>query len=161
MYPQLLKKSYFQNDIYEDILTVIKSLESQDYFDELIGKSQPEQKEMVKKFQKDLFLILTERIVDVRWELEYQPKSARRDAIDIYGKAEGFIIIIELDKHRADQVAKKFISRSALFANEKTFYISLCYPGTEKMSKPETIKYFEYCQILSEKIGHHYAGFII
>ncbi|WP_442765419.1 hypothetical protein [Sulfurospirillum cavolei] len=161
MYPQLLKKSYFQNDIYEDILTAIKSLESQDYFDELIGKSQPEQKEMVKKFQKDLFSILREKIVDVRWELEYQPKSARRDAIDIYGKTEGFIIIIELDKHRADQVAKKFISRSALFANEKIFYISLCYPGTEKMSKPETIKYFEYCQILSEKIGHHYAGFII
>lgn len=161
MYPQLLKKSCFQNDVYEGILTAIKSLESQNYFDELIGKSQPEQKEIVTKFQKDLFFILTESIIDVRWELEYQPKPTIRDAIDIYGKGESFMVIIELDKHRADQVAKKFISRSALFANEKIFYISLCYPGTHNMPKAETIKYFEYCQILSEKIGHNYAGFII
>lgn len=68
----------------------------------MIGKSQPEQKEIVTKFQKDLFFILTESIIDVRWELEYQPKPTIRDAIDIYGKGESFMVIIELDKHRAD-----------------------------------------------------------
>jgi hypothetical protein len=70
-------------------------------------------------------------------------------------------VVIELDKHRADQVAKKFVSRIAILPPTTIYFISLRYPGTDDMNRPECEKYFSYCEILASKMGHHYAGFII
>ena len=68
---------------------------------------------------------------------------------------------IELDKNRADQVAKKFVSRMAILPTTTVYFISLCYPGTEMMNKSECAKYFGYCATLAHRMGSHYAGLII
>lgn len=161
MYPKLFEQSSFENAMYNKIITVIKTFNSQECFSLLIGKTQSEQNKIVTEFQKYLFEKLTSELTEIRWELEHKPKPNTKDSIDIFGKSENFVVVIELDKHRADQVAKKFISRCALLSNENIFYISLCYPGTLNMPIGETKKYFQYCRILSEKLENDYAGFII
>jgi hypothetical protein len=69
-----------------------------------------------------------------------------------------YSIAIEFDAARADQVAKKFVSRSALLQKENLIYIAYCYPGTKSMSLPEVIKYFGYMKIISESLK--LTGFI-
>ena len=161
MKPELFEVSSFNNDMYKQIITIIEKFDSKNYFSNLIGKSQPEQKIIVAKFQNDLYKKLSSEIREIKWELEHKPKANANDAIDIFGASENFVVAIELDKHRADQVAKKLISRSALLSNKTIFFISLCYSGTSNMSINETKKYFGYCKIISEKINNDYAGFII
>ena len=161
MKPKLFEVSSCNSDVHKQIITIIEEFDSKDYFSNLIGKSQSEQKEIVTKFQNDLYEKLSSEIIEIKWELEYQPENNARDAIDIFGISKNFVVVIELDKHRADQVAKKFISRSALLSKKTIFFISLCYPGTANMPINETKKYFKYCKILSEKIDNEYAGFII
>jgi len=161
MKAKLFEVSSCNNDVYKQIITTIEEFESKDYFSNLIGKTQPEQKAIVTKFQNDLYEKLSSEVIEIKWQLEHQPKVDAKDAIDIFGASENFVVVIELDKHRADQVAKKFISRSALLSKKTIFFISLCYPGTSNMPINETKKYFEYCKILSEKIDNDYAGFII
>ena len=160
-HPELFEKSSLRSAIYDKIIALIASYNSQQYFSILIGKAQSEQKKIVAEFQNDLFKKLTIELTEIKWELEYKPKHESKDAIDIFGKSENFVVIIELDKHRADQVSKKFISRSALLSDKTIFYIALCYPGTRNMSVKETKKYFKYCRILSEKLENDFAGFII
>jgi hypothetical protein len=78
------------------------------------------------------------------WEKEYvdTQENRKRDRIDIFGEVKNIKlnVVIELDAHRADQVAKKFLSRQALFHEKNLIYISLCYPGTNNMSQNECIK---------------------
>jgi hypothetical protein len=83
------------------------------------------------------------------------------DAIDIFGERDNKILIIELDKWRADQIAKKIVSRTALMIDKKIGFISLCYAGTNHMNKNEYLKYFKYANILSSKLKNYYAGIII
>lgn len=85
----------------------------------------------------------------------------KRDSIDIYGECEDFVVVIELDKNRSDQVAKKFVSRMALVLNKKIYYVSLCYPSAERVSLNECIKCFCYCASLAPRMGGAYAGIII
>lgn len=122
--------------------------------------NQQEQKLIVDNFQVSMCLALSQAVPDLKWQQEYSPHSTMKDSIDIFGSNEDFNVVIELDKHRADQVAKKFVSRSALL-DKVIFYISLCYPGTSNMNSSECIKYFSYCNQLSKRMGNEYAGFII
>jgi len=161
MYPKLYEQTILKDIIHEDIINHITNFNTQIYFINLIGKKQSDQKQIIKKFQNDLYNSLKIKFQTIYWELEHKPNINVRDAVDIFGKYNDISIIIELDKHRADQVAKKFISRNALFSNENIFYISLCYPGTSNMPINETKKYFNYCKILSNKLNNDYAGFII
>ncbi len=114
-----------------------------------------------KKKHKDVAILqieITEYLMEkfklISWKMEYKPLINAKDSIDIYGLSEDgdFKIVIELDAHRADQVAKKFVSRSALFVNDNVIYLSVCYPGTKKMNKNECTKYFKYCSILSNAL---------
>jgi len=61
--------------------------------------------------------------------------------VDIYGtlssKDNAGAVIIELDKWRADQVAKKFVLRFALTLELPLICIALCYGGTQYMNKSE------------------------
>lgn len=71
-------------------------------------------------------------------------------------KIEGYTVIIEIDATRADQVAKKMMSRffwampnrqgspidNAVTPGNRVVYVSLLYPGTEKMNPEECKKYF-------------------
>ena len=146
MKPKLYSSTENNCDTHAELIACIIQVECSRFFNEHLGKSQSEQKIIVRDFQEYICNELTNNILEVNWQLEYVPSARKKDSVDIYGHNENIKIIIELDKHRADQVAKKFVSRSALFGDEPIVYISLCYPGTNNMNPSECIKYFDYCK---------------
>ncbi|MBM9512017.1 hypothetical protein [Desulfogranum marinum] len=131
------------------------------YFPNHLGLAQYEQKKIIDEFQHALTDHLKNEFNDIEWQTEYSPEINIRDSIDIVGTVGDLFIVIELDKHRADQVSKKFLSRTAIMAGKKVIYISLCYPGTSRMNPNECVKYFSYCSTISKMIGNEYAGLII
>ncbi|QNA89299.1 hypothetical protein G4G28_13995 [Massilia sp. Dwa41.01b] len=145
-----------------NIIECIKSIQCEDHFASREKRTQRERASVVKGFQQavvhELETNLAEEFV---WSQEYKHPSDRKDAVDIFGTSRDALVVIELDANRADQVAKKFLSRSAIFEGNKIYYISLCYPGTEYMSVKECIKYFDYCANLARRLGNVYAGLLI
>lgn len=146
---------------YLDIINFIPTLDLTSYLNTLIGSSQKAQKTMINDLQNFLFQELENNFSEAEWETEYKPVTSLRDSIDIYADYQNFKIIIELDKYRADQVSKKFLSRSALFKDENIIYIAFCYAGTKKMNANEVIKYFNYADTISLKLENLFAGFIV
>lgn len=142
------------------IIACISDIECAEDISNLRGKPQSKQGEDIKKFQKNVRDKLEEKIPTIKWRTEYRPAKKNLDSVDVYGAGKGYVVAIELDKARADQVSKKFVSRMAILKS-KTYYISLCYPGTEKMNKKECEKYFRYCSVLAKRMKSHYAGLII
>jgi hypothetical protein len=140
------------------LISHITDIECSNYFSENLGE---EQKLTVSQFQNHVKSALERAMPEIEWISEHRVSRNVNDSIDIFGQGQDFVVVIELDAHRADQVAKKFVSRMAILPTTATYYISLCYPGTKKMNKSECEKYFSYCEILASKMGHHYAGFII
>ena len=161
MKPVLQMKSADNDGFLESLIACITSLNCASHFADHLGRQQTEQAAIVQRFQFALRTALASAFPSMRWSLEYLPNPSAKDSIDIFGTGEQMSVVIELDKHRADQVAKKFVSRSAMFTREKIYYISICYPGTERMSLPECVKYFGYCASLSARIGNVYAAFVI
>lgn len=161
MYPTVKVRSSENDNNLDEILSLISEFDCTDYFSNHLGKSQSEQKKIVKRFQYDLCNRLDSNISSLHWQTEYLPSPSQKDSIDIFGECKNFVVAIELDKNRADQVAKKFVSRVALMPNKKVYFISLCYPGTQRMNLNECIKYFEYCANLSNRMSVIYAGIVI
>lgn len=150
------------NDAFlRSLVASLATIECSKFFSTHIGKSQTDQKLLVDAFQSFAAAALGNAIKEVQWSVEHCPSPTSRDSIDIFGKGAGFVVVVELDKNRADQVAKKFVSRMALLPTAKVYFVSLCYPGTEKMNKVECTKYFGYCSALALRMGCHYAGFIV
>ncbi len=90
------------------------------------------------------------------WEREFKPSIYHGDSLDLFGKSNhksDYSIVIEFDAHRADQVAKKFVSRVALLSDRNIIYIAMCYPVKSEVSKKECEKYFNYCNIVSSLIS--------
>ncbi len=152
--------SLLENNWFQQILTTLKDLDCSEYVNGLINLSQSEQRVKVENLQNFITDILKKEHSDFEWITEHKV-SNKRDAIDIYGSRNNEIVIIELDKWRADQVAKKLISRTALMIDKKIGFISLCYAGTDRMNKPECIKFFKYGNIIQSKLKNYYAGMII
>lgn len=98
----------------------------------------------------------------LEWETEY-PINDCGDSVDIHtSDSKDWEIIIEIDATRADQVAKKFVSRFAHIlesSEENVIYVVLCYPGTDRMPLPECEKYIDYGEKILKKI-HQKAHFI-
>jgi len=161
MKPILYAKSADNDPFLHSIIACITLIDCAKYFANHLGKSQREQGPLVQAFQQALARSLAITFPNIIWSLEYLPNQDGKEAIDILGKSAEVTVIIELDKHRADQVAKKFVSRSAMFRSEHIYYITLCYPGTDRMNLSECVKYFGYCAELSKRLGNVYAGFII
>lgn len=161
MKPILHQRSTAKDEILESIISCLTKIDSGQYFSLHLNQNQSNQRSIVSSFQTEVAKNLSNTLQKVKWSTEYSPNKSSRDSVDIFGEGDHFVIVIELDKNRADQVAKKFVSRTALFPNIKIYYISLCYPGTEKMNKAECIKYFGYCSTLAQKMNNEYAGFII
>lgn len=154
--------SISDDDVFlSSLVACIRDIDCSDYFLTHHGKSQSEKKQLVAGFQKSVESALKGSIQDVEWKMEHLPSGEKRDRIDIFGKGAGFVVVLELDASRADQVAKKFVSRIALFPKTNVYFVSLCYPGTKKMNQPECEKYFGYCSALALRIGNHYAGFVV
>lgn len=156
-----LHKSTTRSGYVGEIIECISGFDCSPYFLNHIGLSQVEQKAIVDRFQNDLCNLLSSTVSAVQWQTEYTPSLSQRDSIDIFGEFSEAKIVIELDKHRADQVAKKFVSRNSLLINETVLFVSLCYPGTSRMNASECIKYFGYCENLSRRMNNQYAGFIV
>jgi hypothetical protein len=160
-----LKPSHLTKTSDNPVLTLLISyltdIECSKYFSEHLRQSQREQKAIVSEFQNHVKAVLEHKMPEIKWSVEHRVSQHSRDSIDIFGQGQKFVVVIELDKHRADQVAKKFVSRIAILPHTTIYFISLCYPGTDNMNRPECEKYFSYCEILASKMGHHYAGFII
>ena len=61
------------------------------------------------------------------------------DSVDIFASdSVDWEIIIEIDAARADQVAKKIVSRFFHISEsveKAVIYIALCYPGTKRTSE--------------------------
>lgn len=147
-YPPILVDEYIckiQSCICNNIPSSLNSLRQY---------SQSEQKTIITAFQNQLLATFTDSIRSIRWLKEYK-MGTRRDAIDIYGKdcISGYNVIIELDKPRADQVAKKMLSRIANYLNEPFIYFAICYPGTDCMNPNECVKYFGYGKEIVGKIN--------
>jgi hypothetical protein len=160
MKPELLIKSD-DDTVLNSIISCISSIECSKYFSSHLGKSQPDQRSIVAEFQMLTKSLLVAAMPNIAWSIEYCPSWKSRDSIDIFGKGKDFVVAIELDKNRADQVAKKFVSRMAILPETIVYFISLCYPGTVRMNKSECKKYFNYCSTLAVRMNNHYAGFII
>nr|WP_254318922.1 hypothetical protein [Vibrio cholerae] len=161
LFPKLQVISSPDDDVLQRLTSIIEALPCQSYFADHLTKSQVEQRKIVSAFQKELYQELFVEFAGVTWSREFSPCSTSSDAIDIYGDNEDFVVAIELDKHRADQVAKKFVSRMAIMPDKKIYYVSICYPGTKSMSKPECIKYFGYCSNLALRMQNEYLGFMV
>lgn len=161
MKPVVKVKSTDQDDWLNSMLDVITNLDCDEHFSSHLGQPQNAQKVIVTNFQRSLCQKLKDRVPGLGWKMEYAPSKNQKDSIDIYGESEDFVVAIELDKNRADQVAKKFVSRIALLPNKKVYFLSICYPGTEKMNLNECVKYFGYCSNLAERMSGVYAGLVI
>lgn len=104
-----------------------------------------------KSFQEALSEGLTRRLRYVKkGGIEYKLSNVLTDShngfndkCDIFVETERYILIVELDTTRADQVAKKMLSR--LYYADKcakpTIYVCLLYPGTNSMNPNECVKY--------------------
>lgn len=162
MKPVLRMKSEESDQFLNRLVVCITDIEyCSKYFSDHLGKSQSKQAVLVNDFSQALHGTLTERFPSMTWTLEHVLDTPSRDSIDIFGRRGRTLVVIELDKTRADQVAKKFVSRSAMFKNDSIYYISFCYPGTKRMNSTECIKYFRYCADLSKRMGNLYAGFVV
>ena len=145
---------------FKKIIDSLNNLDCEHYVKDLITFNQSEQKEKVQDLQHFIVKHLEKNHSNFEWQIEYKV-SENRDAIDIFGEKGHQILIIELDKWRADQVAKKLISRTAFMIDRKVGFISLCYAGTERMNKNECLKYFRYGNIVSTELNNYFAGMII
>ncbi len=80
-----------------------------------------------------------------------------RDRYDIIGESDTHpLIIIEVDTHRSDQVAKKMVSRIALNSEREMIYVSILYPNDHKYKaaeKQECKKYIGYISTLFTIFG--------
>lgn len=143
----------------DHIAATLLAVDCASAFASLLGSGQPVQREIIKTFQNALCAQLNESnpAAACAWQAEVRASEKYRDAFDLYLRPtlDGvtYHVIIELDKPRADQVAKKFLSRVSHTINEPLIYVTFCYPGTNKMSKPETIKYFGYFATLVTKMN--------
>lgn len=144
-----------------EIVSCISDIECAPFFSTPPDGITRNQKRIVADFQTFAESVLAGAMPDIEWHTEHCPNPQYRDRIDIFGKGKGFLVAIELDTTRADQVAKKFVSRLAILPPTTIYFISICYPGTENMNKSECAKYFGYCSTLASRMGNHYGGFII
>jgi hypothetical protein len=161
MKPILHVASDPNDPVLKELAACIGSIECAEHFVDNLGKTQREQALVVRRFQNALTVTLAAALPQMRWSQEHRGTSGGGDKIDILGANGDALVVIELDKNRADQVAKKFVSRSAIFLDKRMHYISLCYPGTERMNVSECIKYFGYCARLAKRLENVYAGFVI
>lgn len=153
-----VESDYKESEIL-DVKNKLVSILNQFVFskDTYIRKYAKQKKTNVILLQENVCNYLKETIADFEWECEYRKdNSEHNDKIDIFGKyaKSDLKVIIELDGVRPPQIAKKFLSRNALFIEENIIYISLCYPCTEK-NPNECLKYFEYCKTISEFISRN------
>lgn len=122
-------------------------------------------RERIRNFQQNLKKLLEEKqFTDCDNEkyifkdgLSDPTYKGIQDRADVYAKKDDYEIIIEIDATRADQVAKKMVSRLSyhlLTGKEHPglIYVALLYPGTDNMNADECIKYFIFGQTIIDQL---------
>lgn len=145
----------FGNTTDETILSISKALESADcsaIIEKSTSSNQKDKQKYIRAFQSKLASHLKE-YTGYKWETEKSASFDKKVSIDIYGEVNDYRVIIEIDTIRADQIAKKFVSRAALCIDQPLIYVILLYPGTESMNKEECLSYMSYCNDILTKIG--------
>jgi hypothetical protein len=134
---------------FQRIIEIVTKAETKD-LQILESLNQTMQKQLIETFQNRVCGNLEKILPKINRRSPYQLTQQRRDEVDIYGAFNSEddndgAVIIELDKWRADQISKKFLSRFALTLEKPLIYVALCYGGTPHMHKNECEKYFSYC----------------
>lgn len=146
--------------LFETVLETIRNVETAD-LRLLETLDQVAQKRLIDALQSQLHESLGKGLPDVEWQSLYRLTQKHGDTADVYGTFPATdhhgIVIIELDKWRADQISKKFLSRFALTLEMPLIYIALCYGGTAKMNKNECEKYFGYCRNICDAFTQNNA----
>lgn len=144
--------------IYQQLLDILDSFDYTSSF-----SIQGSKRDKVKKLQNDLCGALESTIRSMIWETEHNLSFDYNDSADIFGSNNNAQVIIELDTTRADQVAKKMLSRFYYCFDTPTIYVSLLYPGTKKMNVHECEKYFKYGKKLLAGINKNtmFVGIIL
>ena len=119
-------------------------------------------KDIVRKFQHRTVDLLREEFPNamIKATAEYplteiSDKDDYKDKADVYMDLGEFQVVIEFDTTRADQVAKKMLSRF-YYINEskkRTLYLCVLYPGTQSMNPTECIKYIEMGRTLLKSVN--------
>ena len=82
----------------------------------------------------------------------YDDGSKSRDRYDIIGQSKDRpVIIVEVDTHRSDQMAKKVVSRIAMNSDKEVLYVCVLYPNTHingLQEIKECVKYIDYLKVL-------------
>jgi len=107
--------------------------------------------EKKRLFQATLMKELKEMLEDCnKAEIEFQLSDltktegcAYNDRCDVFVETSEFCFMVEIDTTRADQVAKKMLSRYyySRKISKPVIYLCLLYPGTSKMNPNECVKY--------------------
>jgi hypothetical protein len=157
----VLKECELTHNSLQIVIDGINSFDFSGFVGQIIGKSQIEQKDVVGRLRDALADHLT-KCTRYEFESEKTTSASNRDSFDILGAVNSIIVIIELDKTRADQVSKKFVSRTAEAkrSGKELFLISFCYGHTEGMNPSETYKYFSFCKTLAKEMKFSYASFV-
>ena len=123
--------------------------------DDFIKLTITEKRQRIKDFQTELNNALKQSVNSFKSETEFKLSdlsncgdySSLNDSADILANGRstnGPVIIVEIDATRADQVAKKMLSRFAYMKRNgrQLIYVALLYPGTKAMNEEECRKYF-------------------
>jgi len=132
--------------LYDAVQNSFPTISENKKFQEMTNK-----RKWVSEFQENLKRNLESVEKENGWETEYTfPDQSENDRIDIFHKRSSEWII-EIDATRADQIAKKFVSRLALCGLEDSIsYVAIMYPDT-KNGKAECEKYLRYCSKIIKK----------
>lgn len=155
---KIVESDYKESEILDIKNKLVSVLNQFDFLKSTyIRRKARHKKTDVSLLHKNMYEYLKETVMDIEWKCEYEKcESGHKDKVDIFGEyTKGDVkVIIELDGVRADQIAKKFLSRNALFIDDNIIYISLCYPCTQG-NPNECLKYFGYCKIISEFVSRN------
>lgn len=123
------------------------------------------QKTLLSKFKNNLNYIEEEGIEYSLSSILDETCNTYNDKCDVFIETKKYIVIVEIDATRADQVAKKMLSRYYYAEKNKkpTVYICLLYPGTEKMDTNECLKYMNMGKdiLLSMNSSNRFIGAFI
>lgn len=117
-------------------------------------------------FQRQLVKEINDSLgCQAEYEYSLDPNNERKDRCDVYASTDAYQIMIELDATRADQIAKKMLSRYyyAHTMEKPVIYVCLLYPGTASMNREECVKYMEMGKDVLLKMNHenHFIGAFI
>ncbi len=126
-------------------------------------ESKSQKRQLVKQFQRTLSTFLEGDVEVPIFKDKGDDWEKVQDRADIFWEKDN--VLVEIDATRADQVAKKMLSRFcyASLGEKPVTYVAVLYPGTDSMNTEECKKYFKMgSQVLkSMNPENRFIGYII